>query len=60
MGTHGRVGRLRALVGSVAEGVVRSSSCPVLTVRVRDGQDESFAERIHRRETIADRARHPR
>lgn len=32
MGTHGRKGVARALLGSVAEKVVRSSSRPVLTV----------------------------
>lgn len=32
MGTHGRRGLPRALLGSVAEKVVRTSSCPVLTV----------------------------
>jgi nucleotide-binding universal stress UspA family protein len=33
MGTHGRTGLSRLLMGSVAEQVVRSASCPVLTVR---------------------------
>ena len=33
MGTHGRRGAERAWIGSVAEGVVRRSTCPVLTVR---------------------------
>ncbi len=33
MGTHGRRGIRRALLGSVAEEVVRHASCPVLTVR---------------------------
>lgn len=33
MGTHGRRGLARALLGSVAEGVVRTASTPVLTVR---------------------------
>ncbi len=32
MGTHGREGIARALLGSVAETVVRKASCPVLTV----------------------------
>ena len=32
-GTHGRTGLKHALIGSVAENVVRHSSCPVLTVR---------------------------
>jgi len=35
MGTHGRRGVARALLGSVAETVVRSAPCPVLTVRAR-------------------------
>lgn len=33
MGTHGRKGVSRALLGSVAETVVRSAPCPVLTIR---------------------------
>lgn len=33
MGTHGRTGVSRALIGSVAERVVRTAPCPVLTVR---------------------------
>ena len=33
MGTHGRRGLSHVLFGSVAESVVRRSSCPVLTVR---------------------------
>lgn len=32
MGTHGRRGISRALIGSVAEKVVRTAPCPVLTV----------------------------
>ena len=36
MGTHGRSGMDRLLLGSVAERVVRSSPVPVLTVRVDD------------------------
>jgi nucleotide-binding universal stress UspA family protein len=35
MGTHGRRGLGRALLGSVAESVVRTSPCPVLTIRGR-------------------------
>ena len=34
MGTHGRSGFDRLLLGSVAERVVRSSAVPVLTIRV--------------------------
>lgn len=33
MGTHGRAGISRLLVGSTAEGVVRHASCPVLTIK---------------------------
>jgi len=33
MGTHGRSGLNRVLLGSVAERVVRLAPCPVLTVR---------------------------
>jgi nucleotide-binding universal stress UspA family protein len=36
MGTHGRRGLSRALLGSVAETVVRTAPCAVLTVRLRD------------------------
>ncbi len=35
MGTHGRTGFQHALVGSVAEKVVRTAPCAVLTVRLR-------------------------
>lgn len=35
MGTHGRSGLPRALLGSVAEKVVRMATCPVLTVHAR-------------------------
>jgi nucleotide-binding universal stress UspA family protein len=34
MGTHGRTGVMRALLGSVAEEVLRHATCPVLTVKV--------------------------
>jgi nucleotide-binding universal stress UspA family protein len=33
MGTHGRTGLTHMLLGSVAEGVVRTTACPVLTIR---------------------------
>jgi nucleotide-binding universal stress UspA family protein len=33
MGTHGRGGIARFMLGSVADRVVRTASCPVLTVR---------------------------
>jgi universal stress protein A len=34
MGTHGRTGLSRLLIGSVAEAVLRRAACPVLTIRV--------------------------
>jgi universal stress protein A len=36
MGTHGRRGLRRLLIGSVAESVVRSAPCPVLLVRAEE------------------------
>jgi nucleotide-binding universal stress UspA family protein len=36
MGTNGRRGVKRVFLGSVAENVVRSASCPVLTVRAAE------------------------
>ena len=33
MGTHGRGGMAHLLLGSIAERVVRTAPCPVLTVR---------------------------
>jgi len=35
MGTHGRKGLTHVILGSVAERVVRSASCPVLTVHAK-------------------------
>lgn len=36
MGSHGRTGVKRLLLGSVAEHVLRHATCPVVTVRTRD------------------------
>jgi nucleotide-binding universal stress UspA family protein len=36
MGTHGRTGLTRLLMGSVAEAVVRRAPCPVLTYKQTD------------------------
>jgi nucleotide-binding universal stress UspA family protein len=41
MGTHGRHGLPRALLGSVAEKVVRSAHCPVLTVHSDDTTEKA-------------------
>ena len=37
MGTHGRTGLRRLLMGSIAEQVMRHAECPVLTIKVADG-----------------------
>jgi len=39
MGTHGRTGLAHLFLGSVAERVVRSASCPVLTTHAAAGPD---------------------
>ncbi len=36
IGTHGRTGLKRVLMGSVAEAVMRRATCPVLTVKQSD------------------------
>lgn len=38
MGTHGRTGWSRALLGSTAEHVLRSAPCPVLTIKSPPGR----------------------
>ncbi len=44
MGTHGRTGLLRLLMGSVAEAVVRRAPCPVLTLKQPDRQSEEDSQ----------------
>lgn len=44
MGTHGRRGLPRALLGSVAEKVVRTAHCPVLTVHKADAERASVGD----------------
>jgi nucleotide-binding universal stress UspA family protein len=46
VGTHGRRGATRLLVGSVAEGVVRLAPCPVLVVRPRDRDADEGVPKI--------------
>jgi nucleotide-binding universal stress UspA family protein len=46
MATHGRGGFSHLILGSVAEKVVRESSCPVLTVRMTAAHE--FAEELKR------------
>lgn len=45
VGTHGRQGVVRLLLGSVAEGVVRAATCPVLVVRPKTALDVPEIER---------------
>jgi len=40
MGTHGRTGLSRILMGSVAEAIVRRAGCPVLTYKEPDSKAE--------------------
>lgn len=40
MGTHGRTGLSRLLMGSVAESVVRQATCPVFTLKQPQTADE--------------------
>ena len=44
MGTHGRRGLARAVLGSVAEKMVRMSPCPVLTVHPSQAQQALVAD----------------
>jgi len=41
MGTHGRKAMSQLLIGSVAERVVRTAGCPVLTVRTPTGEENA-------------------
>jgi universal stress protein A len=46
MGTHGRTGLAHILIGSVAETVLRTAACPVLTVRApATGNDDASVVR---------------
>jgi nucleotide-binding universal stress UspA family protein len=44
MGTHGRKGLGRLLMGSVAEQIVRKAPCPVLTVRLPPANPSPISE----------------
>jgi universal stress protein A len=50
--THGRTGLRRALVGSVAEGTVRSAICPVLVVPSFARTRKDLRDKSARRPTI--------
>ncbi|TVS19606.1 MAG: universal stress protein [Planctomycetaceae bacterium] len=44
MGTHGRTGLKRLLMGSVAEKIVRHARCPVLTLKASKSSSENSGE----------------
>ena len=46
VGTHGRTGLGRVLLGSVAEAVFREAPCPVLTVGPRTLQNETWTPKV--------------
>jgi nucleotide-binding universal stress UspA family protein len=46
MGTHGRTGLARLLMGSVAEAVVRTAPCPVLSVKQPAGMLQGAEPRV--------------
>jgi nucleotide-binding universal stress UspA family protein len=50
MGTHGRCGMSRLLMGSVAEGVLRQATCPVLTLRAAEPDSGTESLSSHRAE----------
>jgi nucleotide-binding universal stress UspA family protein len=58
VGTHGRGGLNRILLGSIAERVVRSATVPVMTVRINDTdkQDEKRTERAEHQPIAVDPA----
>ena len=53
MGTHGRTGLAHLLMGSVAEQVVRTAPCPVLTVRQVAVADDAIVDVTRLRVPVA-------
>jgi nucleotide-binding universal stress UspA family protein len=49
LGTHGRTGLTHAIMGSVAERVVRLASCPVLTVKVSAPEEKGWLQDVSAR-----------
>jgi len=47
LGTHGRTGLAHAIMGSVAERVVRLAPCPVLTVKAATTSEKSWLESLY-------------
>jgi nucleotide-binding universal stress UspA family protein len=54
MGTHGRTGVGRMLMGSVAEQIVRKASCPVMTVKTPAGS--AWCSKASATATVGERA----
>jgi len=54
MGTHGRGPLTHALIGSVAEKVVRSAPCPVLTIRHHSHRN-AVMDRLREMRAVVDR-----
>ena len=47
LGTHGRTGLLHAIMGSVAERVVRLAPCPVLTVKTATVEEQAWLQSVY-------------
>jgi nucleotide-binding universal stress UspA family protein len=47
LGTHGRTGLSRVVMGSVAERVVRLAPCPVLTVKAPTPEEASWLQGLY-------------
>jgi nucleotide-binding universal stress UspA family protein len=47
LGTHGRTGLAHAIMGSVAERVVRLAPCPVLTVKGATVAEKSWLQEVY-------------
>lgn len=58
LGTHGRSGLERMLMGSSAEDIVRTTPVPVLLVRARDGEEIAAVRPAARRKAVARTAAH--
>jgi nucleotide-binding universal stress UspA family protein len=53
MGSHGRNGLSRLLMGSVAEAVVRQAPCPVLTVKAQPQVKENARQQPAAKEVLS-------
>jgi nucleotide-binding universal stress UspA family protein len=60
LGTHGRTGLGRLLMGSVAEQIVRRARCPVLTVKTPLTESVAVKESSRQRATLTTEIRSPR